>query len=232
MPHGQNQLLGSLSSDVLARLKPHLKVMEMVQGHVIYEAGQTINRVYFLHSGAVSLVVELQNGEMIEAAMVGKDSIVGGASALNGRISLCKALVQVHGSASSLEVEMLREVARNSEAFRTSLIRHEQVILAQAQQSAACNAAHTVEARLARWLLRTRDLTGGNALALTQEFLAEMLGGAAHQRFSRRPHSSAGGPHQIQPRPYHHYRPGRPARGCLRVLRDGQAHYGRLLQGQ
>ena len=70
----------------------------------------------------------------------------------------------------------MREVADQSVAFRTTLIRHEQALFAQAQQSAACNASHSVEARLSRWLLRTRDLAGSDTLGLTQEFLAQMLG--------------------------------------------------------
>jgi CRP-like cAMP-binding protein len=69
-----------------------------------------------------------------------------------------------------------REAARQSETLRTILLRHEQVLFAQAQQSAACNASHKVEARLSRWLLRSHDLSGSDTLALTQEFLAEMLG--------------------------------------------------------
>ena len=75
-----------------------------------------------------------------------------------------------------LDVQRLRKVAEASAAIRTTLVRHEQVLLAQAQQSAACNASHTVEARMARWLLRCRDLSGSDTLPLTQEFLAEMLG--------------------------------------------------------
>ena len=108
--------------------------------------------------------------------MVGRDSLVGGSAALDGRIALNRGIVQVEGTASILDVKTLREVADQSVAFRTTLIRHEQALFAQAQQSAACNASHSVEARLSRWLLRTRDLTGSDTLGLTQEFLAQMLG--------------------------------------------------------
>ena len=87
-----------------------------------------------------------------------------------------RGIVQVEGFASILDVKTLREVADQSAALRTTLIRHEQALFAQAQQSAACNASHSVEARLSRWLLRTRDLTGSETLGLTQEFLAQMLG--------------------------------------------------------
>jgi hypothetical protein len=89
---------------------------------------------------------------------------------------LNRGIVQVAGAASILDTDVLRKLADRSVIFRTTLIRHEQALFAQAQQSAACNASHGVEARLARWLLRTRDLAGGEKLELTQEFLAQMLG--------------------------------------------------------
>jgi CRP-like cAMP-binding protein len=95
---------------------------------------------------------------------------------LDGQVSLNKAIVQLPGSGEILDVGRFREVAEQSPALRTTLLRHEQVLFAQAQQSAACNASHTVEARLARWLLRSRDLSGSDTLALTQEFLSDMLG--------------------------------------------------------
>jgi Crp-like helix-turn-helix domain len=118
----------------------------------------------------------LSGGEVIEAAMIGRDGILGATAALDGLISLSKAIVQLGGNGETLDVARLREVADRSRDFRTTLIRHEQVLFAQAQQSAACIAAHTVEARLSRWLLRSRDLSGGDTLLLTQEFLAQMLG--------------------------------------------------------
>ena len=91
-------------------------------------------------------------------------------------MALNRGIVQVEGIASILDVDTLRTVADQSVAFRTTLIRHEQAQFAQAQQSAACNVSHSVEARLSRWLLRTRDATGSDTLGLTQEFLAQMLG--------------------------------------------------------
>jgi CRP-like cAMP-binding protein len=91
-------------------------------------------------------------------------------------VALNTGIVQVAGEGSILDVETLRSLAERSAEFRTALMRHEQTLLAQAQQSAACNASHTIEARLSRWLLWTRDLSGSDALGLTQEFLAQMLG--------------------------------------------------------
>ena len=171
-----NQVLDSLLARDFELLRPHLKPFEMVHEDLLFDVGEPVSWVYFPHSGVISLVVGLADGQLIEAAMVGCDSLVGGSSALNGGVSLNRGLVQVAGMASILDVETLCQVAERSIAFRTTLIRHEQALFAQAQQSAACNATHSVEARLSRWLLRTRDLTGGDTLELTQEFLAQMLG--------------------------------------------------------
>jgi hypothetical protein len=115
-------------------------------------------------------------GEMIETAMVGRDGVVNGTSALDGKTALHRGIVQVAGEAATMRPDPLRKLAAEFEPLHGILIRHEQVLLAQAQQSAGCNASHTVEARMCRWLLRMRDLTGSDDLQLTQEFLAQMLG--------------------------------------------------------
>jgi CRP-like cAMP-binding protein len=171
-----NHLLASLPAADFDALRSHLKPVELRHETVLFEVGETIDRVYFPHSGVISLVVSLASGEMIETGMVGCDSLLGGSSALDGKVSLNKAIVQIPGTASALGLDHLRHLADVSVAFRTTLIRHEQLILVQAQQSAACNITHTVEARLARWLLRCRDLMESDDLALTQEFVSQMLG--------------------------------------------------------
>src|SRR3569623_2002632 len=108
--------------------------------------------------------------------MVGRDGVINGTSSLDGKISLHKAIVQVAGYATVIFPDALRRVANQFEPLRSLIIAHEQVLLAQAQQSAGCNASHTVEARLCRWLLRIRDLTGSDEIELTQEYLSRMLG--------------------------------------------------------
>jgi CRP-like cAMP-binding protein len=171
-----NHVLASLPAADFELLRPHLKPFPLTHEDLLFDTDERLNWAYFPHSGVISLVVGLADGQMIEAAMVGRDSLVGGAAALDGGVALNRGIVQVEGTASILDVGTLREVAEQSVAFRTTLIRHEQALFAQAQQSAACNASHSIEARLSRWLLRTRDLSDGNMLGLTQEFLAQMLG--------------------------------------------------------
>jgi len=174
--HSSNLMIAALSPSDRDALLPHLKVIELPQELVLFDAGDPIKAIYFPHSGIVSLVVDLTSGDMIEAAMIGRDGVAGGSAALNGDLSLNKAVVQLTGRASVADVEHVRALAESSVPFRTAVMRHEQFVMAQAQQSAACNASHTVEARISRWLLRCRDLAGSDDIALTQEFLAEMMG--------------------------------------------------------
>jgi CRP-like cAMP-binding protein len=175
-PSASNHLLSSLPADTMAALTPHLRTIRLPQETVLFEQRDSINAVYFPHDAMVSLVVVLASGERIEAAMIGRDSLVGASAAFGIKTSLNKAIVQIPGSASVLDVDAFCKVAGHDEAFRDRLVRHEQFILAQAQQAAACNVSHTLEARLARWLLRCRDLMRSDDIPLTQEFLSEMLG--------------------------------------------------------
>jgi CRP-like cAMP-binding protein len=176
VPNSTNLLLASLSSDDQALLQPQLRPVSLAQHTVLYDAGDPINTVYFPIDAVVSLVVTLSTGEMIEAAMVGRDGIIGATAALNGRTSLSRTIVQLAGQGLQCSVDVLKRAAMQRPAILSLLIRHEQTVYAQAQQSAACNATHQVEARLCRWMLRARDLSGSDVLPFTQEFLAEMLG--------------------------------------------------------
>ena len=170
-----NRLLTSLPANAFSAISPHLKIVELNFGEVVAEAGSPIRQVYFPYSGVISLVVELDVGAMVETAMVGRDGVLNAAPALDGKVSLNKGIVQSAGSAGTIEVNRFRRLANEFEPFRALLIRHEQVLFAQSQQSAACNASHSVEARMCRWLLFMRDLAGHDDLMLTQEFLAQML---------------------------------------------------------
>jgi CRP-like cAMP-binding protein len=171
-----NHLLQALPAAELEALRPHLELVELVKEAVLVQAGAPLTHVCLPHSGVISLVVSLSEGQTVEVAMVGRDSVFGAAAALDGRISLTDAVVMLPGTASILDVAHFRAAADRSGALRTLLVRHEQALFAQAQQSAACNASHSVEARLSRWLLRARDLCDSENLPLTQEFLAQMIG--------------------------------------------------------
>ena len=195
-----NNFLAQLSHPDFKLLQPHLSLIELHHEAVLFETGAGITTVYFPHSGIISLVVPLSGGQLIEAAMIGHDSIVGASSALDGRISLNKGIVQAPGAASAVSIAPFRKAAAQSGTFRAALVRHEQVLFAQAQQSAACNASHKIEARMARWLLRARDLSDEDAIPLTQEFFSQMLGVQRTSVSRCSPRPAEAWPHRLPPR--------------------------------
>jgi len=172
----KNLLLSLFSPSDLKRLESHLKPARFEQHYVLFEADEEISHVYFPTSAVVSLVVTLSSGDMIEAAMVGNDGVVGASAALDGKIAPSRGIIQLGGEIVVCDIDALKSIALQSPKMLALLIRHEQAVFAQAQQSAACFATHRVEARLCRWLLRARDLSGSDKLTFTQEYLAEMLG--------------------------------------------------------
>jgi CRP-like cAMP-binding protein len=171
-----NAILASLSAGDLSALRPHLKYIHLAQKTILNEAGDTIKSVYFPVTAVVSLVATLESGETTEAAMVGKDGAVGMASALDGKVTVSRAIIQLGGEAMVCDPATFKSAAMQSEQLISLVMRHEQMLFAQAQQSTACMANHDVQARLCRWMLRARDLSGSDDLPFTQEFLAEMLG--------------------------------------------------------
>jgi CRP-like cAMP-binding protein len=171
-----NAILESLSASDGSALRPHLKSVHLESKTVLFNIGDVIDSVYFPTGAVISLVVGLSSGEMIEGAMVGKDGVVGVAAALDSKIALTQAIVQLPGDAFVCDASAFKGVALQSQKLLSLVFRHEQAVYAQAQQSTACMASHDVRSRLCRWLLRARDLSGSDNLAFTQEFLAEMLG--------------------------------------------------------
>jgi len=171
-----NSLLQALPAAEFDALHPHLKPVEMVRATVLVKAGSAPTQIYLPHSGAISMTVGLSEGQMVEVAMIGKDGLVGASAALGVEIWPSDAVVLFPGTASVLDVAEMRAAADRNVTVQNLLARHELALIAQVQQSAACNASHTVEARLSRWLLHARDLSGEERLPLTQEFLARMIG--------------------------------------------------------
>jgi CRP-like cAMP-binding protein len=171
-----NHLLQSLPAADFEALRSHLEPVELVRETVLVEAGSPLTHVYLPQSGVLSIAVRLSDGQSVEVALVGRDSVFGASAVLDDGISLTDAVVLLPGTASVLDVADFRAAADRSVAVRALLARHVQGLVAEGQQSAACNASHSVEARLSRWLLRARDLTDNETLPLTQECLAQMIG--------------------------------------------------------
>jgi CRP-like cAMP-binding protein len=173
--HQQNQLLSRLDGPTFRAIESHLSVVQLELGRVLADTHASVQKVYFPHGGIISCVVELTSGGAIETGMIGNDGQFGGGPALDHKISPNHVVMQLQGSASLIDADRLRSVALERPNLREMILRYELFFLAQVQQTAACNAAHDVNARTCKWLLRMQKLVG-DELFLTQEFLAQMMG--------------------------------------------------------
>jgi CRP-like cAMP-binding protein len=171
-----NQLLRALPEAEFEALSARLKPFEMVRNAAFAKSAAPSTHVCLPHTGAIAITIGLSGGRTSLVAMTGSDSIIGAAESLGSGTSAIDAVVLLPGAASMIEMEELRTLAAQNPTLRNLLARHEQALNVQAQQSAACNASHSVEARLSRWLLRAGDLWDGTALPMTQELLAHLIG--------------------------------------------------------
>jgi CRP-like cAMP-binding protein len=168
-----NRLIAALPQPVLALLQFSHAVL--AQGHVCFDVGDPIEEVYFPTSGLISLVAAMEKGDVVEA-MIGREAAVGLQGAVGRRYAFMRAIVKVPGSFYTVSAEALSRVVQTSPEAQALVAHHTDVLLAEAQQLAACNAIHPALPRLARWLLQCADRVGGERFPLTQDFLAEMLG--------------------------------------------------------
>jgi CRP-like cAMP-binding protein len=175
-PSGQNRLLATLQPADFSRLEPFLKQIALEQGALLHEQEDSVERVYFPQSGMISLLAVMGNGQAIETATVGREGAVGAMSGLGPAHASSRAVVQVAGTALVIATSQLQAAVRQSEHLRNVILHYKETLLGQVQQTAGCNALHKTEARLARWLLQTRDRLDSDKIPLTQEFLSEMLG--------------------------------------------------------
>jgi CRP-like cAMP-binding protein len=171
-----NKLLAALPREDYQRLMVNLEPVTLTYGEVLYEPRQRIGHVYFPVEALVSLLTQVEVNHSLEVGMVGREGMVGIPLALGVDISANRALVQGTGTAMRMEATRFHQEFLQSVSLQHELYRFIHVKMAQVAQTAACNHFHRVEARLARWLLMTRDRTSSNDLYLTQKFLANMLG--------------------------------------------------------
>jgi CRP-like cAMP-binding protein len=170
-----NHFLSSLNREDSERLRPHLRHLKLAQGAMLYATEDIIAHAYFPLSCVISHVIEFADAQWIEADMVGRDSLAGASATLGGAPAINRAVVAVAGEAQTIDIDAFRDAVHKSETLRAVIARHQQLALAHSRQTAACNATHSVEQRLSRWLLQARDLVGTDTVPLTQEFLAVML---------------------------------------------------------
>jgi CRP-like cAMP-binding protein len=173
----ENHLLSSISAEECARLRPNMQHKSLTLGQVIYEPGARLDYVYFPTSCVVSWLYTTQDGSTAEVALAGNDGVVGVPLFLGGGTAPHRAVVQIAGDALKIPASVLQgEFARGGPLQRT-LLRYTQAFITQIAQTAVCNRLHSVEQRLCRWLLLCRDRVNYSEFLMTQEYIANMLGG-------------------------------------------------------
>jgi len=173
-----NRLLAALSLVEFERLTPYLHLVKLTKESVLYDAGESVQQAYFIQSGVVSLVSITDENEKIEAGMVGNEGMVGISSILRYHRAPFRAVVQISGEALSLEGNVLRREFKQGGELQEHILCFTHTLVSQFAQSMICNRFHTIEKRLARWLLMIRDRTGEDTFHLTHEFISQMLGAA------------------------------------------------------
>jgi CRP-like cAMP-binding protein len=171
-----NRLLGALETASRKRIDPHLEPIEPKLGVVVCEAGGLLNHAYFPEGAVLSLLTVLENGSAIETANIGREGAFGLFAAMYSRVSFNRCLVQLEGSIVRCPIELLQSEFKRSEHVRDLFVSYSETLLSQVQQTVACNALHTTEERICRWLLMMHDRAEGEALPYTHEFLSHMLG--------------------------------------------------------
>lgn len=175
MPRHPNFLLSQLDAASWAAVEPRLSIVPLTRWDVIAHPRERIDQVYFPHSGILSFVVDLPEGDAIETGMMGRDGVFGAPQALDERVSLNRVVVQVSGEASVISTREFCELALALPVFRRLILAYDQFFFASVQQTSACNAVHNVRQRCCRWLLRMASLVG-DEIDLTQELLSQMMG--------------------------------------------------------
>jgi len=172
----QNHLLAALSAGALERVLPHLRLVAMPLGKVLYEPGDLLSHVYFPTDCIVSLLYVLTDGSSAEISVVGNDGVIGIALFMGGETTPSRALVQSGGHAYELHGQLLKNEFHRDGSMQLLLLRYTQALITQMAQTAVCNRHHSVDQQLCRWLLLSLDRLSGNRLTMTQELIANMLG--------------------------------------------------------
>jgi CRP-like cAMP-binding protein len=172
----QNHLLDALPADDYERLAPHLELIPMPLGNVLYESGVRLRHVYFPTTSIISLLYVMEDGASAEIAIVGNEGILGISLFMGGETTPSRAVVQSAGYAFRLKAELLKTEFGRFGATMHLLLRYTQALITQMAQTAVCNRHHSVDQQLCRWLLLSLDRLSSNELAMTQELIANMLG--------------------------------------------------------
>ena len=172
----ENHLLAALPAEVLARLSPHLELISMPLGEVLYESGGQLQHLYFPTTAIVSLHYVMENGATAEIAGVGNEGVLGISLFMGGNTTPSRATVQTGGHGYRLRGQLMMEEFDRAGPMMRLMLRYTQALMTQVSQTAVCNRHHSVEQQVCRWLLLTLDRLPSSELTMTQELIASMLG--------------------------------------------------------
>src|ERR1700722_6281419 len=172
----QNYLLAALSVAERERVYPHLQLVTMPLGKVLYESGDVLRHVYFPTDSIISLLYVLADGASAEISVVGNEGLIGIALFMGGETTPSRAIVQSAGFAYRLVAQQIKDEFHRSGDMQLLLLRYTQALITQMAQTAVCNRHHSVDQQLCRWLLLSLDRLSSNQLIMTQELIANMLG--------------------------------------------------------
>jgi len=172
----QNYLLAALPTAEFDRIVPHLELVAMPLGEVLYESSGQLQHVYFPTTAIVSMHYVMENGASSEIAGVGNEGVLGISLFMGGNTTPSRAIVQTAGHGYRLKARLLMEEFNRGGVMQHLLLRYTQALITQVSQTAVCNRHHAVEQQLCRWLLLTLDRLPSNELTMTQELIASMLG--------------------------------------------------------
>lgn len=177
-PHSamQNHLLAALPAAERDRLLPHLELVSMPPGEVLYESGRQLQHVYFPTTAAVSLLYVLENGVSAEIAVVGNEGALGISQLIVGKIKPRRAVVQSAGDGYRLKAQLLQVEFNRAGPVLRLLLHYSQALATQMTQTIECNRHHSIEQQLCRWLLLRLDRLSSDSLSMTQDAIANMLG--------------------------------------------------------
>ena len=172
----RNFVLRALRSADRLTFESDMKDVSLASGDVLYEPNYPVEWVYFPQTSVLSVVTVMADGRTVESDTIGCESVVGALAALGGAVSTNRTFTQIPGAATRITATRLRHHAETNTEFRRLLVRHSLANLAQVHQSVACNALHSVNQRLCRWLLMSQDRTAQAVVELTHDYLATMVG--------------------------------------------------------
>ena len=172
----QNRLLAALPKADWKRWLPHMELVDMSLGQVLYESGGTLSHVYFPTSSIVSLLYVMEDGASAEIAVVGFEGLVGVSLFMGGHSTPSRAVVQSAGKAYRLQANLMMQEFNRAGPVLHLLLRYTQALITQMAQTAVCNRHHSLDQQLCRWLLLSLDRLDNNELVMTQELISNMLG--------------------------------------------------------